>query len=151
MIKLKEADGEFFLSGQADVSAAFEKKIRDTVPIILSYAQQYQTDVVEVVGHTDEQPIQGLASNLDSSVLGVLNKNDPLGGMHVADNAGLGFARAVAIVQILRSDKRLSALTILPLSAAQVVNKDGKISDGSDTGDVKERRRIEIRLRKSDP
>ena len=69
----------------------------------------------------------------------------------MADNAGLGFARAVAIVQILKGDRRLDGLTILPLSAAQLVGTDGKLSDGSSAGDVKERRRIEIRVRQNTP
>ena len=41
-------------------------------------------------------------------------------------------------------------LTILPLSAAQMIDVDGKLSNGSKGGDVKERRRIEIRVRQSD-
>lgn len=152
MIKLREADGEFFFSGKAEVSPAFDKKIRDTIPTILERAREFQTDVIEVVGHTDEQGIVGVLSNLDTTALAVLVKGEPATSMRPGDNAGLGFARAIAIVQVLKSDKRLSdRFTILPLSSAQVANKDGKISDGSDSGDVKERRRIEIRLRKSDP
>lgn len=71
--------------------------------------------------------------------------------MSASDNAGLGFARAAAIVQVLRKDGRLSKLTVLPLSAAQAVDTNGKLAEGTSGADVKQRRRIEIRLRQSEP
>ena len=148
IIKLKEADGEFFTVGLAEVSPGFEAKIiQDVVPKILELTAKYQTDIVEIVGNTDEQPIQGMTSNLDGAVFDVLSRGEGAGRMRAADNAGLGFARAVAIVQILKRDSRLGGLTILPLSAAQMVDVDGRLSDGTRSGDVKERRRIEIRVR----
>lgn len=152
IIKLKEADGEFFVVGKAEVSRTLDEKIRrDVVPLILEHANRFQTNVVEVVGHTDEQPIQASNTNLDASVFDVLAGKAPASRLRVSDNAGLGFARAVAIVQILRNDDRLKHLTILPLSAAQVVDQSGKLADGSSSGDVKERRRIEIRVRQGEP
>jgi flagellar motor protein MotB len=151
IIKLKEADGEFFIVGSAQVSPAFAAKIkRDVVPKILDLVRRYQTDVVEVVGHTDEQPIpSGMASTLDTLSIDVIAKGEPAARLNAADNAGLGFARALAVVQILNKDDRLKRLTILPLSAAQVIDVDGKLSNGNKGGDVKERRRIEIRVRQS--
>lgn len=151
IIKLKEADGEFFVVGSAQVSPAFEAKIRrDVVPKILDLVRRYQTDVVEIVGHTDEQPIpSGIPSTLDALSVDVIAKGEPAARLTAADNAGLGFARALAVVQILNKDERLKRLTILPLSAAQMVDVDGKLSNGSKGGDVKERRRIEVRVRQS--
>lgn len=151
IIKLKEADGEFFIVGSAQVSPAFEAKIRrDVVPKILDLVSRFQTDVVEIVGHTDEQPIPpGIASTLDTLSIDVIAKGEPAARLNAADNAGLGFARALAVVQVLNKDERLKKLTILPLSAAQMIDVDGKLSNGVKGGDVKERRRIEIRLRQS--
>jgi len=151
IIKIKEADGEFFLVGSAQVSPAFEAKIRrDVVPRILELVTRFQTDVVEIVGNTDEQPIPpGIPSNLDTMSIDVLAKGESPARLNAADNVGLGFARALAVVQILSKDDRLKNLTILPLSAAQVIDVDGKLSNGSKGGDVKERRRIEIRVRQS--
>jgi len=65
-----------------------------------------------------------------------------------ADNAGLGMSRAVAVVTRLIRDNRLEQRfpRILPMSGAQVIQVDETLSQGS-MGDVKERRRIEIRLR----
>lgn len=151
IISLKEADGEFFLVGKAEVSAGFAGKIKgEVVQKILDLVSKYQTKVVEVIGHTDEQQVFGGTSNLDNAVLDVLNKGGSAANLRASDNAGLGYARAVAIVQILAQDPRLVGLTILPLSAAQAVTTEGKISDGAKGGDVKERRRIEIRVRQGE-
>jgi flagellar motor protein MotB len=151
IIKIKEADGEFFLVGSAQVSPAFEAKIkREVVPRIIELVTRFRTDVVEIVGNTDEQPIPpGIPSNLDTLSIDVLAKGESPARLNAADNAGLGFARALAVVQVLSKDDRLKNLTILPLSAAQVIDVDGKLSNGSKGGDVKERRRIEIRVRQS--
>lgn len=137
--------------GSAQVSSAFEAKIRrDVVPKILDLVSRFQTDVVEIVGHTDEQPIPpGIPSTLDSLSIDVIAKGVSAARLNAADNAGLGFARALAVVQVLNKDDRLKGLTMLPLSGAQMIDVDGKLSNGSKSGDVKERRRIEIRVRQS--
>ncbi|UYN96084.1 MAG: hypothetical protein KIT25_03830 [Enhydrobacter sp.] len=154
IIRLKEADGYYFVTGSAQPSPEFTRKVRESVVRqIIEYATQFQTDVIEVVGHTDQQEIRGLSSNLDVTAFDILLKGGPAANMAAADNAGLGFARAAAIVQILGQSDELKKrrMIILPLSAAQVVDTDGKLADGSNSGDVKERRRIEIRLRQSEP
>lgn len=151
IIPLKEADGYYFVVGSAQPSSDFEAKLRDgIVPEIVRYANEFQTDVIEVVGHTDDQPIQGVASNLDTMSFDVLLRRQPAAKLSASDNAGLGLARAIAIVQILSSDDRLKKFIILPSSSAQVVDTTGKLADGSSRGDVKQRRRIEIRLRQSE-
>ncbi len=151
IIPLKEADGYYFVVGSAQPSPDFAIKLRQAiVPEIVGYAKEFQTDVIEVVGHTDDQPIQGMVSNLDTLSFDVLLRGEPAAKLRASDNAGLGFARAVAIVQILNSDERLKKFIILPSSSAQVVDTFGKLANGSSSGDVKQRRRIEIRLRQSE-
>jgi hypothetical protein len=87
-------------------------------PKILELVNRFQTDVVEIVGHTDEQPIpSGIPSTLDTLSIDVIAKGEPASRLDAADNAGLGFARAL-----------LKSLTVLPLSAAQVIDVDGKLS-----------------------
>jgi outer membrane protein OmpA-like peptidoglycan-associated protein len=150
IIKLKEADGFYFIVGQARVSEEFRSQLsKDVVPRILELVAQYKTNVIEIVGHTDEQPVLGVPSNLDKLSMDFTAKGESAVQLTAADNAGLGFARALAVVQILRSDGRLKGLTIVPLSAAQMVDLDGKLADGSKGGDTKERRRIELRVRQS--
>jgi outer membrane protein OmpA-like peptidoglycan-associated protein len=145
IIPLKEADGYYFGSGSAQPSPDFATKLREgIVPEILKYADEFQTDVIEVVGHTDAQPIQGIVSS------DVLLRGKPASQLCAGDNAGLGLARAIAIVQILSGDERLKKFTILPSSSAQLVDTTGKLANGSSSGDVKQRRRIEIRLRQSE-
>ena len=66
-----------------------------------------------------------------------------------ADNAGLGLARAVSVVSVLRQSTLLTGYKIIPLSGAQLVNTDETLAVLGIPANVPERRRIEIRLRKS--
>jgi hypothetical protein len=116
--------------------------------------KQYDVNVIEVVGHTDEQRVSGeRVSNLDKTLFPSLQfktaatvPDAPV----ASDNAGLGLARAVSVVRILSNDPRLSRLRILPLSGAQLIDLGDKLAAGTAPGAVKERRRIEIRVRRSD-
>ena len=107
-------------------------------------------NVIEVIGHTDEQPLVQRSSNLDELLMPVLQGKSSVIRLTPADNAGLGLARAVSVTQVLLKDERLSRLAILPYSGAQLVNVNDSLVLAGSGGDVKERRRIEIRLRKSD-
>jgi hypothetical protein len=108
-------------------------------------------DVIEVVGHTDEQPIGVRLSNLDQGLVPVLRSGAPIGSLVPADNAGLGLARAVSVVSVLRQSNLLAGYKLIPLSGAQLVNTDETLALAGMPGDIRERRRIEIRLRKSSP
>ena len=122
---------------------------RRSVPKILQIAAQYpDVDIIEVVGHTDEQTIRRRYSNLDNTLIDVLKVGN-VSSLVPADNAGLGMSRAVAVVTQLLQENRLEQRfsRILPMSGAQLIQVDETLSHGS-LGDVKERRRIEIRLRK---
>ncbi len=55
----------------------------------------------------------------------------------------------MAVVKALSFDPRLRKFRILPLSGAQLIATDGKLTRWDERGDVRERRRIEIRMRKS--
>jgi hypothetical protein len=61
---------------------------------------------------------------------------------------GFGLARAVAVARMLMSDPRLEAYRVLPMSAGQLIDVGERVTVGVG-GDVKQRRRIEIRLRRS--
>jgi hypothetical protein len=50
---------------------------------------------------------------------------------------------------VLRQSNRLEKYKLIPLSGAQLVNNDETLALAGTPGDVQERRRIEIRLRKS--
>ena len=137
-------------TGSADLTPDFALALRTVVVArLLQIAEAFDVDVIEVIGHTDEQPVNGRASNLDRSLSSVTSGLTAAGVLQWADNAGLGLARALAVVKVLSFDPRLRAFRILPLSAAQLIGTDGKLTRWDGRGDVRERRRIEIRMRKS--
>jgi len=150
IISLSEANGFSFEVASADVSPEFRRELEGGVADqVVSIVQQYQVNLVEVIGHTDEQPISPRASNLDADLLPTIAGKLPISALVPADNTGLGMARAVSVANVLRKDPRLKGVTILPLSAGQLVVPTDRLSDGTSPGDAKERRRIEIRARRS--
>lgn len=152
IISLSEADGNFFKSGSAELSAPFRDSLLTKIPAkVLEYIKQYDVDVVEVVGHTDEQPLGLHQSNLDRDLLPVLKGKTDIGKLVPADNAGLGLARAVSVVSVLKQNLGLANYKILPLSGAQLVNTDETLATEGIPASIQQRRRIEIRLRKSSP
>jgi flagellar motor protein MotB len=116
--------------------------------MLLDLATRYRVDVIEVTGHTDEQPIVPRNSNLDQALLPVLKGNGPISTLVPSDNAGLGLSRAVAVARILMADQRVQAYRVLPMSGGQLIDVGERVTEGS-KGDLKQRRRIEIRLRRS--
>jgi flagellar motor protein MotB len=150
IITLSEANGYYFKTGSAELSPRFKLELTTSTPErIVDLIKQYDVNVIEVVGHTDEQPIASRPSNLDSNLPSVLKGSAAVGSLVPADNAGLGLARAVSVVSILRQSKLLESYKLIPLSGAQLVNTDETLDIGATPGDIPQRRRIEIRLRKS--
>lgn len=152
IITLSEARGYFFRSGRADLSEQFREQLRDVVvPQLSAHRQAYGVTVIEVIGHTDEQPLGGSASTLDFDLLSFLRDNggavpvDPV----AADNVGLGMLRAAAVGRELRADPRLAGMVILPLSAGQTTEVSDMLAEPGGERADRERRRIEIRMRRS--
>jgi flagellar motor protein MotB len=152
IITLSEANGNFFKSGSAELSTTFYNKLVTLIPAdILKNIQKFDVDVIEVVGHTDEQPLGAHQSNLDNNLILVLKNTTGVSTLVPADNAGLGLARAVSVVSVLRKSPLLAGYKLIPLSGAQLVNTDETLAVLGIPANVPERRRIEIRLRKSVP
>jgi flagellar motor protein MotB len=150
IINLSEAGGYYFATGSAELTPSFATELRTVVvDKLLEIADSYDVDVIEVIGHTDEQPVNGRASNLDRALSSVTSGTSGAGVLQWADNAGLGLARSLSVVERLSADPRLRNFRILPLSAAQLIGIDGRLTHWDGHGDVRERRRIEIRMRKS--
>jgi flagellar motor protein MotB len=148
IINLSEAGGYFFKSGSAELTEAFTTKLQGSITSQIAQSlEQYDVDIIEVIGHTDEQPISRTGSNLDKEIIGVVEGKKPITSIIPADNAGLGMARALAVVNVLRADERLKGATILPMSGAQLVLPGDQLTAGQ-AGDVEARRRIEIRIRR---
>jgi len=150
IITLEEARGYYFETSSARLSEEFVDLLSaQAVPRILRIMDKFDVDVIEVVGHTDERPVSGSITNLDQQILEVLRGNAQVDNLVPADNAGLGLARAVAVATELMNDPRLIGRTVIPMSAAQLVDVTGLLTAGDAAGDIPERRRIEIRIRRS--
>lgn len=148
IISLTEANGYFFRSGSAELSSSFTDQLNGSISTqIASNLQSYGADIVEVIGHTDEQPISRMTSNMDKNLIEVLSGGKSSNALEPADNAGLGLARAISVANQLRSNSQLSEITVLPLSAAQLI-LPGDTLTGGQAGNVETRRRIEIRIRR---
>lgn len=148
IINLSEAGGYYFQSGSAELTRAFEQKLRGSITAqIAESLARYNVDVIEVIGHTDEQPISRTGSNFDQTVVDVVDGRKPITAIIPADNAGLGIARAIAVANVLRSNSGLKGAAILPMSGAQLVLPGDALTNGH-AGNVESRRRIEIRIRR---
>ena len=100
---------------------------------------------------SDEQPLGGQASNLDRDLVPVLKGSANIATVPPSDNAGLGVARAVSVVSVLLQNSSLAKYKLLPLSGAQLINTGETLATSGVPANIRERRRIEIRLRKSTP
>lgn len=148
IINLSEAGGYFFRSGSAELTPAFEGKLHGSITDeIARNLARYRVDIIEVIGHTDEQPISRTGSNLDQTIIDVVDGRKAIGSIMPADNAGLGMARAIAVANVLKGDPKLKGATVLPMSGAQLILPGDQLTIGQG-GDVESRRRIEIRIRR---
>jgi outer membrane protein OmpA-like peptidoglycan-associated protein len=147
IINLDDARRNYFQSGSAELTKAFEEKLDGSIADeIASNLTLYKADIVEVIGHTDEQPVSHVTSNLDATLIGAMDGKVPISTVAPADNAGLGLARAVAVANVLKANPKLKDVTILPMSAAQLILPGDTLTNGQG-GPVESRRRIEIRVR----
>jgi flagellar motor protein MotB len=146
---LDEARGYYFDSGKATLRPEFKRNLIDkVVPLLVKNLRDYDVDVIEVIGHTDEVPMTG-GSNLDSRLIEASAGRFPISGLRSTDNPGLAMARAVSVAQVLRADSRLKSVTVLPLSGAQMIVPVDMAADGTQRSSDQKRRRIEMRLRRS--
>ena len=149
ILDLSEADGYSFKVSSAELTPGFKAKLEGAVSEKIRYiVGRYDVDVVEVVGHTDEQRLSR-QSNMDDVVGPLLAGRSKVGDMIPGDNAGLGLARALAVTAVLKSLPEFKGLNILPMSGGQLILPEDRLTDGANSGDAPERRRIEIRVRKS--
>ena len=151
IISLSEAEGFYFESGSAELSPAFREALTESViPRLLEILKEYDVNVIEVIGHTDEQHLVVRGSNLDAMLVPFMQGKTDVRPLIAADNAGLGFARAASVARVLMSDSRLAELRVLPFSGAQVIDVGDALSTGTLPEIMEERRRIEVRVRRSD-
>jgi outer membrane protein OmpA-like peptidoglycan-associated protein len=151
MIRL-DSDEFRFVRNSAELSEEFRQRLQtEVVDRLAAYLREFDADVIEVVGHTDEQVIASTRpSTLDDLAIEAMGGGVPITELVPADNAGLGLARAISVANALSDALGVPGVKIIPLSAAQLVKPGDIISDGLSPGDEADRRRIEIRVRRSD-
>lgn len=167
IIYLPEAKDYRFDSGSSVLTQSFKDKLKTIIKDkIIETLNEYDANIIEIIGHTDEEPMGGMhdATNLDHYIFDYLHKrtaqsnnflgrdgdvpsieND--GSLLANDNAGLGYARAVTVMKVLSEIPELKKYTILPYSAASLILPDDTLSEGASFTPNSERRRIEIRVR----
>jgi outer membrane protein OmpA-like peptidoglycan-associated protein len=147
IINLEDVRTNYFQSGSTELTKTFVQLLDTTVVNeIAGNLSAYGANIVEVIGHTDEQPVARRTSNLDDTLIDAMDGRLPISAVEPADNAGLGLARAIAVANVLKANPKLKNATILPMSAAQLILPGDTISAGQ-AGAVETRRRIEIRVR----
>ena len=149
IINLPEADDYSFETGRAILSFEFSNKLRTEIKDkIIKNLIEYEADIIEVIGHTDEQAMRKTRkSNLDQNTVKFI-KGETDTPLKARDNAGLGLARAASVVKELKKLPELAKYTILPYSAGQLILPNENLSTGDSFLAEDERRRIEIRVRR---
>ncbi|MDB9766778.1 hypothetical protein OAB39_03580 [Amylibacter sp.] len=149
IISLPEAENYSFKLGSAQLTESFKGQLsNEIVNQILQTLAEYDADLIEVIGHTDLQPMSmARVTNLDKSALEYFETADKV-SLRARDNAGLGYARALSVTKHLLQTPELKDYTILPYSAAQMVTPNHTITTKDDKFDSSQLRRIEIRVRR---
>lgn len=159
IIFLRDSGAIRFKSGSAGLQGQqmlqeFNKK-DGLIDEIQNNANLYGINLVEIIGHTDLQPVGDVSSNLDKDLANIANNADidrvTADGLVAGSNADLGLMRAVEIMRILRyhqkNNGKLQGLEFRAYSAAQLVppNMPNNAKPKDD-----DKRRIEIRFTRLD-
>ena len=149
IISLPEAENYSFKIGSAELTENFKMQLdSDIIEEILDTLSQYDADLIEIIGHTDLQPMsRARVSNLDTAARDFFQAKTNI-ALRAKDNVGLGYARALSVTKHLRENPKLQSYTILPYSAAQMITPDGTITKEGDDFESSQLRRIEIRVRR---
>ena len=147
-INLSEASNYSFEIGKATLSPDLENFLIESVAgQIRSFVENDDAEIVEVIGHTDDLPIVRGTTTFDHDIINALEGSFPIEELYPTDNAGLGIARAVSVINVLQKIDGLSNLTYVPLSGGQLIKPEIEGDNSNLSGDSKVRRRIEIRVR----
>ena len=149
IISLPEAEDFSFKIGSAVLSPNFRDQLQTSIGERVAFLlKEYKADVIEVIGHTDAEPMgKSRSTNLDHLTLAFFKTEKNI-ILNASDNAGLGYARALSVSNELMKVPSLEGYTILPYSAAQMILPNDEMATGFEAVSSEERRRIEIRVRR---
>ncbi len=150
IITLSDASGYSFDLGDASLSQGFRDRLRDEIIQRLhDLGKLHRAEIIEVIGHTDTVNMPTRTSTLDTQLGPFLRRQARARDLVATDNVGLGMARAAAVAQFLMADPRLDGFRVLPMSGGQLINTDETLVTVAGEKDARERRRIELRLRRA--
>ena len=147
IIVLRESEGYSFPSGSAALSPAFQRNLKDEIiPTLARNIETYRCDIVEVIGHTDSQPVAAL-SNIDTDFLAFVRGTDI--ALSPGSNADLGLMRAWNVINFLVGNGKWERVRFYGYSAAQAIAPSGELVKVDAPVVDAQRRRIEVRVRRS--
>jgi outer membrane protein OmpA-like peptidoglycan-associated protein len=155
IIELTDAQNGNFEQGKALITDDFAELLQGSVfPQLLNIVETYPTvDTIEIIGHTDNKPVNSARSNLDARLAPVLHAESGASTLLAGSNTDLGLMRAAAVREswlrwLQTRPARISRkIGLRCYSAANAISPPGSASLGADERD-KRARRIEIRFTK---
>jgi len=156
-IILSETKGFSFPVGSSQLNPDFRKKLENEVVDHVQQAiDKYGINLIEVIGHTDGQPVTRVSKQMDLALESIASEPYVSNGEPKAvqgSNTDLGMLRAVEVVKLLKHLHSLGKLKQInpdtgfrAYSSGQLTMPDGSLSNGQNRKDEPDRRRIEIRL-----
>ncbi|MEH2422373.1 MAG: flagellar motor protein [Nostoc sp.] len=121
------------------------------VPDIENTTKSYNINTVEIIGHTDEQPVSIISSNLDFNLEAAASQGGSVSTLKAGSNADLGLMRSLAVVKELlkiQQQNKMPRVQFRAYSAAQLILPSGEFAPIPQEKRQPEskRRRIEIRF-----
>lgn len=161
IIRINEGEAYRFPSGSAKMSQEFVNALQEKEFLTLAdeirrrnNEEQLKVDTIEIIGHTDGQPIVA-SGNLDSALPGFLSgKTGDISALRPGSNNDLGLLRALAVRRAWQqfigganADPALAKVAVRCYSAGQTLPEDVSLTI-PDSFQMKEERfrRIEMRL-----
>lgn len=141
-----------FDPGSAGIPPAMLNYITNKlVPNIEKTTKDFTINTVEIIGHTDEQPIGSVSSNLDNNLEAAASSQGSLSTLKAGSNADLGLMRSLAVVKelltIQKKQGKMSRIRFRAYSAAQLILPNGQFAPiPQERQSEATRRRIEIRF-----
>ncbi|WP_254625690.1 hypothetical protein [Nostoc sp. TCL240-02] len=101
------------------------------VPDIEKNTKSYNINSVEIIGHTDEQPIGIISSNLDSNLELAASQGGSVSTLKAGSNADLGLMRSLVVVKELlkiQQQNKMPGIQFRVYSAAQLILPTGEFA-----------------------
>ena len=141
-----------FDPGSAGIPPAMLNYITNKlVPNIEKTTKEFTINTVEIIGHTDEQAIGSVSSNLDKNLEAAASSQGSVSTLKAGSNADLGLMRSLAVVKelltIQKKQGKMPKIKFRAYSAAQLILPNGQFAPiPQERQSEATRRRIEIRF-----